>query len=161
LRVCGWVRYNGRTMGFINWIAEHWFDGIQTVGIVGGLLLAGYTSWKDEQARKISNSIAINEQHHRTWSELNERPKLKRIHARQVDLENEPISAEEELFVTQLILNLSIAFRAMKHGELARFEGLQWDVKSFFSLPIPKAVWMSVKAFQDRDFVSFVETAMR
>ena len=79
-------------MGFINWVAEHWFDGIQTVGIVGGLLFAGYTFWKDEKARKISNSIAINEQHQRTWNEFYERPRLARVLAKDVDLEKEPIS---------------------------------------------------------------------
>jgi hypothetical protein len=147
-------------MGFINWIGEYWFDGIQTVGIVGGLLFAGYTNWKEQQARKISNSIAINEQHERTWDKFYDRPKLARVLATEVDLKKEPVSIEEELFVTRVTLNLSTSFRAIRHGELVKFEGLQKDVKAFFSLPVPQAIWKNLEKFQDKDFVKFVEKAI-
>jgi hypothetical protein len=39
--------------------------------------------------------------------------------------------------------------------------GLREDVASFFSLPIPGAVWEEMKIYQDSDFVRFVESAKR
>ena len=37
-------------------------------------------------------------------------------------------------------------------------EGLRSDICSFFSLPIPQAVWEKTKLFQNDDFVEFVES---
>jgi hypothetical protein len=53
-------------MGVFNWLAEHWFDLIQTVGIIGGLLFTAHAIRKDERARTISNTIALNEQYTQT-----------------------------------------------------------------------------------------------
>jgi len=39
--------------------------------------------------------------------------------------------------------------------------GLKKDVREFFSLPIPRAVWNEMKSYQDSDFVRFVEEARR
>ena len=147
-------------MGTTAWIVEHWFDLLQTVGIVGSLLLAAYTTRKDERARRIGNSIAINEQYRQIWKELYEHPKLARVLDKKVDLEKEPISAQEELFVTMLVLHLSTSFRAMKHGEFVKLEGLQRDVEDFFSLPIPRAVWKKMAKVQDRNFVGFIESVL-
>jgi hypothetical protein len=38
---------------------------------------------------------------------------------------------------------------------------LRQDVRSFFSLPLPKAVWEKTKIFQNQDFVKFVEMCRR
>ena len=145
-------------MGVQNWIAEHWFDLLQTVGIVGSLLLAAYTTRKDERARRVGNSIAVNEQYRQIWKQLFEHPKLSRVLDR--DIEKEPVSTEEELFVTMLIQHLGTVFRATKHGEFVKLEGLRRDVAESFSLPIPKAVWEKIKVFQDRNFVAFVERCL-
>jgi len=147
-------------MGAQNWVAENWFGLLQTVGIVGSLLLAAYTTRKDERARRVGNSIAVNEQYRQIWRQLFEHPKLSRVLAKDIDLEKEPVSTEEELFVTMLIQHLSTVYRATKHGEFVKLEGLQRDVEESFSLPIPKAVWEKIKPFQDKDFVAFVERCL-
>jgi hypothetical protein len=36
-------------------------------------------------------------------------------------------------------------------------EGLRQDIRWFFSLPIPKAVWEKIKERQDTKFAKFVE----
>ena len=141
----------------INWLTAHWFDLIQTVGIVGSLLFAAYTTHKDDRARKIANSIAMNDQHRQIWREIYDHPKLARVLQKDADLEKEPVSIEEERFVTTLILNLGTAFRAMKYGEFVALEGLQKDVQDFFSLPIPKALWKKLQPLQDENLVAFVE----
>ncbi len=140
-----------------NWIALHWFELAQTVGIVASLLFAAYTTNKDEGARRIANSIAINDQYRNIWKEIYEYPNLARVLDKDADLKKEPISVQEERFVMMLILHLATVFRAIKHGEFVTLEGLQKDVQQFFSLPIPKAVWEKIKSLQDNNFVSFVE----
>jgi hypothetical protein len=141
-----------------SWFSQPWVELFQTVGIVGSLLFAAYTTRKDEQARRIGNSIAISEQYRQIWKEVYQYPELSRVLIKEIDFEKEPISGREELFVTMLILHLSTVYRAMKNGEFVKLEGLQRDVKEFFSLPIPKEVWGKMKVTQNDDFVAFVES---
>ena len=138
------------------WFADHWFDLLQTVGIVGGLLFTAYATWKDERARRIGNSIAITEQYRQIWKELYERAELSRVLAKDADVKKQPVSIQEELFVKTLVLHLGTVYRAMNHSEFVKLEGLRRDVREFFTLPIPREVWQRVKSFQDEDFVQFV-----
>jgi hypothetical protein len=147
-------------MGVLNWLAEHGFDLIQTVGIVGGLLFTAHAIRKDERARKIGNTIALNEQYTQIWHEFYERPALSRILKKDVDLNKQPVSDEETLFVKTLILHLDTVRRAMKAGIFTKIQGLQNDIRDFFALPIPKIVWEKIKPFQDGDFVAFVENCL-
>lgn len=147
-------------MGVSAWVAQHWLDLLQTIGIVGGLVFSAYTTWKDERARRIGNSIAITEQYRQIWKELYERPELSRVLAKDADAKKQPVSDQEELFVRTLVLHLGTVYRAMKHSEFVKLEGLRKDVQEFLSLPIPKAVWNNIKRFQDRDFVAFLDASM-
>jgi hypothetical protein len=38
---------------------------------------------------------------------------------------------------------------------------LRRDVRSFFSLPIPKAVWTKTKLLQNQDFAAFIESSLK
>jgi hypothetical protein len=145
-------------MGVTNWFANHWFDLLQTIGIIASFLVAAYTTWKDERARRIGNSIAINDRYRKIWKDVYEHPELARVLDRGADVK--AISIGEEFFVTTLISHLSTVFRAMKHGEFVKLEGLERDVREFFTLPVPKAVWVKLKPFQDGKFVSFVENCL-
>jgi hypothetical protein len=80
--------------------------------------------------------------------------------AQDTDLTKKPVSGREQLFINTLIQNLSTVFRATKHRELVKLEGLRKDMGEFFALPIPKAVWENVRSFQDRSFVRFVEECL-
>ena len=100
-------------MEVLHWLAEYWFDLTQTVGIIGGLVFAAHTLRKDERARTVSNTIAINEQYSRIWHEFYERPVLARIQKKDVDLNRHPVSDEEALFVKTLILHLDTVRRAI------------------------------------------------
>jgi hypothetical protein len=143
------------------WIGGHWFDLLQSAGIIGGLLFAAHTLRKDERARAISNTIAINEQYSRIWHEFYERPALARILKKDADVNRQPVSGEEALFVKTLILHLDTVRRAMTAGIFTEIQGLRKDTRDFFTLPIPKAVWEKITPFQDKDFVAFVESALK
>ena len=143
------------------WLAANWFDLLQTLGIVGGLLFTAYAIRKDEKGRKISNLIAMNQQHHEIWRELYERPELGRVLKEEADVNSAPVSDAERLFVNSLILQLSTVFSAMKEGMFVPLEGLKEDIKGFFSLPIPKNVWEKNRSLQNGEFVRFVESCLR
>jgi hypothetical protein len=147
-------------MGVLPWVAKHWFELLQTVGIIGGLFFTAFTVRKDERARKISNSIAINEQHRQIWKELYVYPELSRVMVKERNLELEPASEREVLFINSLIVHLGTTYRAMKNDEFVKLEGLETDVKAFFSLPVPKLVWGKVHPFHDKDFVDFIEALL-
>jgi hypothetical protein len=86
---------------------------------------------------------------------------LSRVLKHDVDLNKEPISDEEWLFVKMLILHLDTVRRAIKARMFVKIEGLREDVRDLFALPIPKAVWEKIKPFQDKDFVAFIEDCLK
>ena len=147
-------------MGEASWIAEHWFDFIQTCGIIVGFLLTAYTLRKDEQARQVTNLVVANQQYREIWQQLYNKPGLFRVLKMDADLAVQPITDEEALFVRLLILHLHSVHRTMKVGMFVKLEGLQADVREFFSFPIPRAIWGRSKQLQDKNFVTFVEKCL-
>ena len=89
------------------------------------------------------------------------RPELSRVLNDHPELDKQPLSAQEELFVNMLILHLGTVYRAIKEGMFVKLEGLQNDVREFFALPIPKAVWKKTRPLQDHDFTEFVESVLK
>jgi hypothetical protein len=145
-------------MGFLHWVEQNWFSFLQSAGIIGGLLFTAVTLRTDAQARRIGNLIAITQHQREIWTHIYTRPDLARVLDKSADLKAAPVTEAEELFVNFLILHLNSAYHAMQAGMFIKPEGLQRDIRIFFSLPIPKAVWNSAKLFQDEHFVRFVET---
>jgi hypothetical protein len=139
------------------WVESHWFDVVQTLGIVVTFLFSAYVTSRDARARRVANSIAITDQYHQIWRDVYSHPELSRVISESPDLLSKPVSFNEELFVTTLIAHLSTVYRAMKQDEFVDLQGLARDVKQFFSLPIPKAVWEKIRAFQDDEFVGFIK----
>ena len=133
------------------WLGQHWFDLVESAGIIASLLFSAYTTRKDERARRIGNLIAVNDEYRHIWREFYGEPKLARVLKRDVDLNKEPISDEEWLFVKVLILHLDTVRRAIKAKMFVKIEGLRQDVRDLFALPIPKAVWEKIKPFQEVD----------
>jgi hypothetical protein len=145
----------------LDWLTHHCFEILEAIGIIAGLVFTASSFRADEKAKKIANLIAINRQYGEIWKELYERPKLSRVMEERVNLEKHPVSDEEVIFVNLLILHLNTVHRAIKEGMFVMVEGLQKDIKGFFSLPIPRAVWEKAKAFQNSDFKEFVENSRR
>jgi hypothetical protein len=145
----------------LDWISGHWFDLLQSVGIIGSLLFSGIVLRIDARERRIHNLFVLTKQHREIWSELFTRPELTRVLAPAVDLSVDPVTREEEILVRFLVLHLKNAFRAIEAKFCARPDGLAEDIRMFFSLPIPQSVWKSTRKFQDQDFVKFVEDTLR
>ena len=112
------------------------------------------------KSQRVGNHIAINREHREIWSQYLTTPTVARVLDPNADVNTTPISREETLFVTFLILHLNTAFQAAKAHMFVAPEGLRQDIKHFFSHPVPGAVWKKARQFQDVDFVQFVEEAI-
>ncbi len=144
-------------MALLNWVSEYWPSVIQNLGIIGGLGFTAYSLWKDERARRVANYIAISGQYREIWSLPFHNPELVRVLEADVDLNKTPVTAQEEIFVNQVIVHLDIVRRAIKAGVFVKMDGLRKDVRDFFSLPIPRAVFEKNKPLQDKDFIKFMD----
>ena len=133
--------------------------GFVPLGDIIGLVFNGYALREETKARKLGNLIALEQSHHAIWKQPSER-ELSRILDERADLQSNPLTNEETVFVTSLVIHFYSVYWAMKSRMFVRVEGVRKDVKAFFSLAIPRAVWNKVKPFQDEAFVRFVEAAL-
>jgi hypothetical protein len=140
-----------------DWLALHWFDLLQAMGIVGGLFFAGWSLHLNAQTQRAANLLTLTVQHRDIWKMLYEQPKLARVLEPKLDLFKHPVTDDEARFVSFLILHLNASYQAIKADVLLKAEGLTADVQEFFALPIPKNVWQKMRKFYDADFVAFVE----
>lgn len=147
-------------MPLLNWVQDNWFLLLQSLGIIGGLIFTGSALQADAAARRVQNLFTLTKQHRQIWSMLYDRPQLRRVLDPAVDLDEAPVTQDEDLFVRFLIIHLSNSHLAIEAGTFSSPEGLKQDIASFFSLPIPKAVWKRAREIQDKAFVSFVEAAL-
>ena len=146
-------------MGFLPWVSDNWYNFLQSIGVVGGLLVAAAAFRLDAKTRRVANLLEITKQHREIWTELYDRPELARVSDENVDLKQEPITAEEELFIGLLILHLNSSYYALKDGVFIKPDGLRKDIQTFFSRPLAKFVWEKMKQLQDDDLVRFVESS--
>jgi hypothetical protein len=145
-------------MPIFHWFLEHGLDLLNALGVVGGLLFTGYSLHSEIHTRRISNLLILTQSHRDVWRELIRDSRLQRILQPHPDLENQPITPEEEVFVNLVIQHLSIVFHTLRDDLTIPPEGLRRDVWQFFSLPIPEAVWNKVKVLQNDAFVAYVES---
>jgi len=142
-------------------LRNNWFDVVQTVGIIGSLILAANETRTAVRARKISNLNAFADRHREIWKDFHDRPDLARVLQNPVNLNDHPLTGDEEFFVSQLIIHLNNVHQAIKAGMSVTFEKLPIDIEEFFSLPIPRAVWEKARRFQEYDFAEFIDTALQ
>ena len=147
-------------MELSRWFAQHGFTVLQSIGIIAGLMFNAIAIRTDVKSRRVTNYITVTAHHREIWSRFAAQPGLARVVDPHADLEASPIAPEEELFTRDLILHLSSAHQAMRDGLMMNLEGLPQDVRWFFALPIPKAVWERLKPLQNREFVRFIERTL-
>ena len=77
------------------------------------------------------------------------------------DVAKLPVTPAEEFFVSLVISHTSSTYEALKGELLNNQEGLHRDVESFFSLPIPKAVWTKTRLLQNQDFAAYIDSSLK
>lgn len=147
-------------MQILHWLLAYGRDSLEAVGIVAGLCFTAVSYRDDTKARQVTNLITLTEQHREIWSRLTERRELARVLDASVDVKLAPPTLAEGVFVSHLILHLSASFRTIRTGLLLRPEKLRRDIRQFFSLPIPRAVWQQQRLLLDEDFARFVEDCL-
>ena len=144
-------------MEIIGWLSERWFSLLETASILVGFFTATHTIRTDTMERKIANLFALTTAHREIWSRLYEDKELSRVLSESVNLQRDPMTAEEELFIHTLILHLRSAFKAREFGMQFDDDAVAADIRQFFNRPIPRAAWERSKVFQDAQFVAFVD----
>lgn len=142
----------------LQWTSDHIFDLISAIGIIAGLGFTSASFREDIRSRRLSNLVRLTEQHRDIWEESQTNPKLARIRDPKADLYTKPITPEETQFVMLLMFHLHCWYRAIQEGEVSVLEGLEMDIRNFFSRPIPKRVWEDRRGFFDSDFRAFVDS---
>ena len=99
-------------MEVLSWIGAHWSEIIQTLG-VAGLFFTALSLRIDARVRRVANRLTITQDHRDLWIYYHSRPEFKRVTEAKVDLEEKPITTEEEHFVTLAILH----FNGKRHAE--------------------------------------------
>jgi len=140
------------------WIANNWVELLNAVGVVGGLFFTAAAVRAATRTQRVSNLLTVTTNHREIWKEFFRRPELARVLNADADIHKHPVTPEEAEFVNFVILHLVSFYYAMMDGTVVKLKGLRKDVRSFFSLPLPQAVWQKAKIFQNTDFVHFVES---
>ena len=144
-------------MEIYHWILGHGFDLLGSIGIIASLGFTAVSARQDDRSRRIGNLLALTAAHRDIWTQLFNRSELARILEADPDLERRPVTNEEALFVTFLLLHLNTTWQAMEEGVFRTRQAVARDIRWFFSRPIPRSVWEKSKSFQDEDFARFVE----
>lgn len=145
-------------MGIGEWLTHNAFDIMGSIGIIGGLWFTAFSLRSDTITRRTANLIDITASHRDIWKLYFDIPELTRVFDAQADISKHPTTQKENVFVNMLIAHIGASYYLMKHEHVIKPEGLRRDVKEFMALPIPKAIWQQAKAFQNDDFVAFVES---
>lgn len=142
------------------WVTQNWFELLSTVGIIGGLIITAVTLHSETKTRRVANLLTLTQNHRELWKVFYQNVEMTRILDPAADPKSFPVNRGEEIYVNTVIQHVAAVFRAMKTDLTIKPEGIQQDVRTFFSLPIPRLVWDKIKPLQDKDFVKFVEDCL-
>ena len=143
-----------------SWVGDNWFNIIQTAGIIGSLLMAAAAANREARAKEIENILTLSEHHRNLWTVIAQRPELERIFQTDVDVLKSPATVVEAVFLNEVVVQFLTGWRVATAGGVTTLGELAADVRGFFSLPLPRAVWERSKNYRNRRFVKFVEKAL-
>ena len=147
-------------MGLGRWFSQNWFELFSAIGVIAGLWFTAFSLRSETKTRRVANLLTITANHREIWKVFLNDPDLRRILDASADLVEQPITRDEEVFATMVILHVGSVYYAMKDELVVKLEGLRRDVSQFISLPLPRAVWEKVKLVQNDEFVDFVESCL-
>jgi hypothetical protein len=147
-------------MASSSWVGENWFNLIQTVGIVGSLLLAMAAAKREAKTREIENLLTISDHHRELWSGARQQAELERIFREDDQSLNLPVTVAEAEFLNLVMAHYLTSWRISNIGGIITLKELAADLRDFLSLPLPRAVWEKTKESRNRKFVRFVERAL-
>jgi hypothetical protein len=144
-------------MGILPWLQQSWFELIESAANGAEL----FNHRRERLYQTVTNHIVFTQRHGELWRRYAADSQLHRIKNETVDLAVTPIALKEHQFVSEVINHLSDCFNAYDNGVFKMPEAIDVDIKTFFALPIPKAVWNNMKIYHDRKFVTFVDKQLQ
>jgi hypothetical protein len=144
-----------------SWVDGNWFNVIQTVGIIGSLWLATAAANRDARAKEIENLLSLSEHHRELWKAIPQRKDLGRVLQANVDVRLTPPTVAETEFLNLVFVHFQTGWWIARAGGMTTLKEMKADVRGFFSLPLPHAVWEKTKKMRNQRFVNFVERAMK
>jgi hypothetical protein len=144
-----------------SWVDGNWFNVIQTVGIIGSLWLATGAANRDARAKEIENLLSLSEHHRDLWKEVPQRKDLKRVFQADANVVSTPVTVAETEFLNLVIVHFQTGWWIARAGGMTTLSEMKVDVRGFFSLPLPRAVWEKTKTNRNPEFVRFVENALK
>ena len=155
-------------MGIEEWASQNFLNLFTAVVLLGSLwcsiivIRRQTKAMEDEaEARRSANLLAITANHRELWKVPLLYPALARVIDPMADVVKQPPTAAEEFFMSMAISHASSTYETLKHELLPEQEGLRRDVRSFYSLPVPNAVWQGTKLLQNQDFAAFIESSLK
>ncbi len=142
------------------WVQEHWFDFVQSLGIVASVALTAASLRRESRGRRMADHLTLVAQHRELWIDVSRRPELGRILQAEVDLVERPISMVEEDYLNLVIVHYTTGWLMAREGGLVNLKVLAGDARAFFSLPIPKTVWEQTAPLLDPAFVAFIRSSL-
>ncbi len=148
-------------MGVGEWISQNWFNLFTSVGIIGSLWIAVVSLRSETKTRRVANLLTLTANYREIWKEFFRSPELARVMEPSADVEKQPITPADRFFVNIVISHTNSMYEALKDELVTEQEGLRRDVKAFFLLPVPHAVWIKTKLLQNHDFGAFIESSLK
>src|ERR1035437_2675764 len=148
-------------MGIGEWLSQNWFNFFSSIGIIGSFWIGIVALRSEAKTRRVANLLTITANHREVWKEFFDSPELARVIDPSADVSKQPVTSAEEFFVNMIVSHTSSVYEALKDELLIKQENLRRDVRSFFSLPVPNAVWHRTKLLQNQDFAAFIDSSLK
>jgi hypothetical protein len=145
----------------MEWLAELGISPGEMISLASLIFTALAIRANTHQTR-IANLFTLMREHREIWNLPLEHPDLRRCLADALVEGDDAIPTfEERMFVRELINLLAASYRARSYGMYFHEQGLEQDVRQFFSKPIPRAVWKSLRPYQEVAFRQFIDSQLR
>ena len=123
--------------GLSSWTGQNWFNLVQTLGIMGSLLMTAEAARQNAKTREIENLLTISDQHRELWSGVRHRSALERIFQESAKVLNAPITVEEDEFLNLATAHFLTSWRIARVGSMITLGELAADVHEFLIAPSP------------------------
>lgn len=143
------------------WLNAHWFDLVQSLGIVGSILLTTAALRSQARGQRLGHYLTLVADHRELWTEAHRRPDLSRIFRDDVNLSVAPMTTAEEEFLNLAIEHFATGWLMAKGTRLLSLNGLAADAATFFSRPLPRNAWERTRHARDPQFVKFIDRALK
>ena len=125
--------------GVFSWLNEN-FNLVQTVGIIGSLLLAAGAARREAKAREVEDLLELVRLHRELWGNISQRKDLERIFRSNADVLEKPADSRGRRILESSFYPFSnwLDDCQIRRVDLLLAE-MKADVRGFFSLPLPLA----------------------